>query len=87
MYQLPALKMMRMISVPLATKSPCAHSAFRPYGLSMDVCAGVDESCAMATGEALTVTASSKAIMEEERTEFMRVNMAGISKNEVERLM
>jgi hypothetical protein len=35
MYQLPMLMITRMISVPLATKSPCAHSADSPYGLSM----------------------------------------------------
>src|SRR5690349_5926667 len=34
MYQLPMLMITRMIRVPLATKSPCAHSAPRPYGLS-----------------------------------------------------
>ena len=35
MYQLPMLMITRMISVPLATKSPCAHSADSPYGLSI----------------------------------------------------
>src|SRR5258706_9872955 len=34
MYQLPMDMTTRMMSVPLATKSPCAHSADRPYGLS-----------------------------------------------------
>src|SRR4051812_4526336 len=34
MYQLPKLMMKRMPSVPRATKSPCAHKAPRPYGLS-----------------------------------------------------
>jgi hypothetical protein len=30
MYQEPMLMMIMMISVPLATKSPCFHSASRP---------------------------------------------------------
>src|SRR5690349_15500861 len=34
MYQLPMLMMTRISKVPRATKSPCAHSADRPYGLS-----------------------------------------------------
>src|SRR5205814_3124816 len=34
MYQLPMLMITRIIRVPRATKSPCAHSALRPYGLS-----------------------------------------------------
>src|SRR5215212_8417560 len=34
MYQLPMLMMTSRISVPRETKSPCAHNAPRPYGLS-----------------------------------------------------
>src|SRR5688572_32805447 len=40
MYQLPIDMMMRMISVPLDTKSPCFQRASRPYGFSMVSLAG-----------------------------------------------
>src|SRR4029453_9964659 len=40
MYQLPIDMMTRMISVPLETKSPCFHSASRPYGFSITSFAG-----------------------------------------------
>src|SRR5258708_9054360 len=34
MYQLPSDMMNRIVSVVLATGSPCSHSAFRPYGFA-----------------------------------------------------
>src|SRR5258707_9103330 len=34
MYQEPMDMMIRMISVPRETKSPCFHGAWRPYGFS-----------------------------------------------------
>src|SRR5258708_27958429 len=39
-YQEPIDMMTRMINVPLATKSPCFHSASSPYGFSMTSVAG-----------------------------------------------
>src|SRR5689334_21950203 len=36
MYQLAALMITRMMSVPRATTSPCAHRCFRSYGFSTD---------------------------------------------------
>src|SRR2546423_50139 len=50
MYQLPSDMMNRMIRVPLATKSPCAHNADRPYGLSMVSLLVVGDSGAGAAG-------------------------------------
>src|SRR5436853_444814 len=59
MYQLPMLMITRMISVPLATKSPCAHSADRPYGLS--IVSLVVVATGAGAGAAVAVAAESEA--------------------------
>src|SRR5271170_2478181 len=52
MYQLPIDMIARMISVPLAMKSPPFHSASSPYGFSTVSCSGAPGATAAGAGAA-----------------------------------